>query len=314
MASGLYYLYLSRSARANLPIGIRAGQWGLTEDAVHRRLEWLTIAMTGLEILQGLEVGDHVLAASGGPQPRVKRGGWLDATIAEGWLLRVTEPYHNDSDLIWPASLNHPGERFPHRFGIELVDQFRAIAAAQVGAAGMDALHYSANIGGLPVPGAAAPPLIDEPGPLAQGESDDPAFLALDGDLDGSALVASRREQRKLRSLLFAGAATSRCSFCGRTLPIACLRTAHIKKRSKCNEDERRDTSNIARACTLGCDHLFELGYITIDDSGMIRRNTAQTTTPDLDATIAMLEGRKCSSHSPQSERYFGWHRLAVLA
>jgi hypothetical protein len=57
MASRLCYLYLSRSARANVEQGLDAGRWGLTDEAVQRRLEWLSQPTTGLEILQFLQLG-----------------------------------------------------------------------------------------------------------------------------------------------------------------------------------------------------------------------------------------------------------------
>jgi hypothetical protein len=41
---------------------------------VRKRLDWNGRATTGLELLQGAQVGDHILAGYGGPQPRVRRG------------------------------------------------------------------------------------------------------------------------------------------------------------------------------------------------------------------------------------------------
>ena len=116
---------------------------GLTDEAVHRRLEWLAQPTTGLEILQELEIGDQVLAASGGPQPRVLRGGWANATLAEASLWRVTSGYEYDTTIIWlaPPDPRRSSEHWPHRLGIELDAEFRDVTRAQVGLAGMDALH-----------------------------------------------------------------------------------------------------------------------------------------------------------------------------
>lgn len=139
--------------------------------------------------------------------------------------------------------------------------------------------------------------------------SDDPGFLAIDGDLDATSLITTRREQRKLRQTLLAGLATAECSLCARNLPIDCVRTAHIKKRSKCTETERRSVSNIMRACTLGCDHLFELGYVYVDQTGIIKRRSNGTLTPDLEQAISRIEGSACAAHDVASEPFFEWHR-----
>jgi hypothetical protein len=312
MPSTLYALYLSRAARENLSIGLAEGRWGLTDDAVTRHLGQLTPPRTGLELLHELDVGDHVLAASGGPQPRVKRGGWAAATLQHGSLWRVTEPYFYDTSRPWPAPPDKPDESYPHRFGIEEVEQLQSIGADRLEQVGMDAMHYSANIGGLPVPVIAGAPVlstIGEPGPE---ESEDPGFLVLGGDLDATALTSVRREQRKLRAKILGKAATASCALCGRTVPVDCIRTAHVKRRSLCTEQERRDVANVMVACTLGCDHLFELGYIFVDDGGTVQARDGAHATPELRRAVDLLAGRVCSAHSAASEPYFDAHRKAV--
>jgi hypothetical protein len=309
MSSSTYGLYLSRPARQNVDVGLAAGIWGLTDDAVRRRLEWLSTPMTGLDVLQALEVGDLILAAAGGPQPRVPRGGWIDKTVSEVHVWRVTAPYYQDNSAVWPAPPTHPAERYPHRFGIEEVELTTEVTRVRVGPEGMDAFHYSANIGGLPVPISSGLPLVLEAGELQPGQTDDPAFLAIDGDLDATALIAIRREQRKLRQQLLGAQTVVDCALCGRIFPVDCVRTAHIKKRSRCDEHERRDLGNIMRACALGCDHLFELGYVFVDSSGTITRSSAAALPEDLETAISVIEGRRCTTHDPASAHYFQWHR-----
>jgi hypothetical protein len=314
MADRLYALYLSRAARENLPIGLAAGQWGLTNDAVARKLDLPSTSLTGLEILEQLEIGDQVLAANGGPQPRVKRGGWASATLAEGSLWRVTTPYRLDTSEVWPAPYSRPQERWPHRFGIEQVATFRDLRVDRLGLAGMDAMHYSANVGGLPIPVEGISPVISTIDDLQDGETDDPGFLVLDGGLDAVALTSIRREQRKLRRTRFGDAQAAECVLCRQTLPVDCLRIAHVKKRSLCNEAERLDLNNIMAACSLGCDHLFELGYIQVDHTGIIRETPRPHAILALQRTIAALVGRRCAAHTKASERYFRWHREALSA
>jgi hypothetical protein len=48
--------------------------------------------------------------------------------------------------------------------------------------------------------------------------------------------------------------------------------SAHIKKRSLCTDDERRDLRHVAMlAYSFGCDALYEAGWITVDGTGQIR-------------------------------------------
>jgi hypothetical protein len=314
MPGTLYALYLSRAARENLSIGLTEGRWGLTDDAVSRSLTQLQPPRTGLEVLKELEVGDLVLAASGGPQPRVKRGGWAAETLQEGSLWRVTQGYYYDTSRPWPAPPNRPTESYPHRFGIEEVEVLHDVDRGSIELVGMDAMHYSANIGGLPVPVLHGAPVVSTVGPPEPGETDDPGILVLGGDLDATALTSVRREQRKLRKMLLGAASTAECSLCGRDLPVDCIRTAHIKKRSECSEQERRDPENIMCACTLGCDHLFELGYVYVDGAGVTRAVARANAPAALSAAVAALEGRICTAHTGSSGPYFAWHREQVIS
>ncbi len=314
MSGTLYALYLSRAAHENLEIGLAEGRWGLTDDAVARHLGQLSPPRSGLELLDELQVGDLVLAASGGPQPRVKRGGWVDATLQHGSFWRVTRPYFYDTSKPWPAPSAKPNESYPHRFGIEEVEALTNITTATIAEVGMDAMHYSANIGGLPVPVVQGPPVLTTIAAPAPGESEDPGFLILGGDLDATVLTSVRREQRKLRAKLLGGARTGACALCGRTLPTDCLRTAHIKRRSRSTEKERRDLANVMIACTLGCDHLFELGYLYVDADGTIRDREIAGATAELRNAIAGVAGGSCQAHNPASARYFAAHREGMPA
>jgi hypothetical protein len=87
-----------------------------------------------------------------------------------------------------------------------------------------------------------------------------------------------------------------------------------VKRRSVCTEQERLDLANIMVACTLGCDHLFELGYIYVDTDGAIRLAEKVSQTAALAEAAGELEGRRCSAHQESSAKYFDWHREAVAA
>lgn len=90
-------------------------------------------------------------------------------------------------------------------------------------------------------------------------------------DLDRITEGRQRREQHRLRMTLFAGRTTARCDLCSRDLPVDLLVAAHIEQRSQCSNSERLDLANIVMsACRLGCDELFERGYISVGDDGAI--------------------------------------------
>lgn len=307
--SNLYALYLSVGAKANVEAGLTAGVWGLTDDAVRRRLEVEALGETptGLELIQDLQIGDIILAGSGGPQPRVPRGGWDGESLREVLTWRVTRPYFHETSQVWPTLKRRPEEVFPHRFGIEQVAQDAEVTAAEINRLTMRQFHYSANIGGLPVPVSFDIPLVEAVEALAGDETEDPAILLLDGNLDSVTISAFRREQRKLRSAIFAGGPSGTCDLCGRSYPISCLRAAHVKRRSVCSDPERRDLANVMKACTLGCDHLFELGLIRVGTDGKIIAD-GEGTTGDLREHLQGLSGRICTAYDQASARYFAWH------
>ena len=105
------------------------------------------------------------------------------------------------------------------------------------------------------------------------------AFTSLDTTISAK----GRIEQRYLRQLLFGDAPTASCCICGEELPVALLVAAHIKDRSCCTLAERKDFTNIvAPMCKLGCDDLYERGYIGVDDNGGIIVNSKKSLTPHL--------------------------------
>jgi hypothetical protein len=129
------------------------------------------------------------------------------------------------------------------------------------------------------------------------------------GKTDAMSLRAVRREQKTLRWALGLGIGSSQCAICGRTLPSHLLVAAHIKKRSECTESERIDIPSVAFvACTLGCDTLYEHGYISVDVKGRV---IALRKCPDrhLEDAVSALVGRSVDGWSESSANYFAWHR-----
>lgn len=129
------------------------------------------------------------------------------------------------------------------------------------------------------------------------------------GKTDATGLRGIRREQRTLRWALGLGDGSNVCAICGRELPDRLLVAAHIKKRAACDESERIDIPAVAFvACLLGCDALYENGYVSVDDEGLI---VAVRESPDSDLrdVVNGLVGKKAEGVSEFSSKYFAWHR-----
>jgi hypothetical protein len=106
-----------------------------------------------------------------------------------------------------------------------------------------------------------------------------------------------RAEQGWLRKFLFRGADQGTCTLCGQRFPIELLVAAHIKQRSQCTPREREDyRANIVAMCKLGCDALFERGYISaIKGQWTANEKKTDTTTEALQAYIDAVVGKDCA-------------------
>jgi len=127
---------------------------------------------------------------------------------------------------------------------------------------------------------------------------------------DRQVVAYQRGEQSSLRRALFGRRLVDTCALCGRALPVAMLVAAHIKRRADTSSVERRRTDNVMPACVLGCDDLFELGYITVSRAGIIQAGPRRRPmTSELATVVGGLLGRTCSFWDESRERYFAHHR-----
>ncbi|MCX5232981.1 hypothetical protein [Streptomyces sp. NBC_00233] len=143
-----------------------------------------------------------------------------------------------------------------------------------------------------------------------EAAADEAAVAAYGGELERTAQRAQRGEQAALKRRLLNGR-SGQCALCGRSLPGSFLIAAHIKKRAMCSDDEKRDLANIAMlACTLGCDAVFEHGYVTVAAGGTIQISPLTGEVPEIGAYIHhQLDGRTVTWWTPNREPYFHWHR-----
>ena len=142
-------------------------------------------------------------------------------------------------------------------------------------------------------------------GDIADAEFQD-AIINLDGDLDRRAAGWHRKEQAMGRKRLLKGKPEGTCQLCNRKMKSEFLIAAHIKRRSECEDHEKRDLDGVMMlACKFGCDYLFEVGFIGVDSGQLI-------VSPALQDQVArgyadLLVGLKVSV-SDKQEKYFEWH------
>ncbi|GAA4257516.1 hypothetical protein GCM10022255_074620 [Dactylosporangium darangshiense] len=163
-------------------------------------------------------------------------------------------------------------------------------------------------------PRFAAAAVLREPGSGNLFAVTDDEWAALHEQLDGRALAGTTTAdgagaEQVLRRRLFGTRGEALCALCGDVYPVGLLRAAHIKKRAACTEVERRDLGNVAMAaCVMGCDALYEAGYLTVDASGHIV--TAAGPHPRaVGQRLEQLARRRTAAHNAATEIYFAWHR-----
>ncbi|WP_289282345.1 MULTISPECIES: hypothetical protein [unclassified Methylophaga] len=91
---------------------------------------------------------------------------------------------------------------------------------------------------------------------------------------DSTIEVLVRREQAILREWLFGEKDSEHCAACGELFSISALVTAHKKKRSQCTDSERVDPNIVFPLCHFGCDYLYEIESISVNQNGVIEANS----------------------------------------
>jgi len=154
--------------------------------------------------------------------------------------------------------------------------------------------------------------------PQRSAEKESPAVTdivaALEGlpETDVKREVVTRAEQFALRRHFLGDAEKACCAICGCEYPVDFIWIAHIKRRCDCTDVERRDASNLMRACKFGCDDLFERGYLAVRD-GKILFSDRVKTTEALEKYMRSFAGKICPAYNAQSKSYFDWHHANVF-
>jgi predicted restriction endonuclease len=137
-------------------------------------------------------------------------------------------------------------------------------------------------------------------------------LLTLD-QTDGFRPAMVRYEQALLRSILFFNKQECNCAICGRSYHINFLVTAHIKKRSLCNQEERQNLDVVMPACVFGCDALFERGVLAINENGYVIATNAKPLGEDVDKYIQSCLGKKSGHFNENSKPFFLSHQMQHL-
>lgn len=292
----LICVYVPRPSAENFKIGIEQGIWGWRSSALDRG--------DGRGVAASMSAGDFLLLGHRGPNSRVAAGGWDHAVMQRLIVARVTEGLYSAVEPVWPDDV------YPERIRLDILDDRENVPGDLLGPSLMEALRLSANRQGAPVRGGISPQLLEfVSNHEAADEEELPDSLPDSGSTDVLTAQLVRREQQKLRKRLFGARQSATCAFCGRVLPTGMLRVAHIKRRAEATHSERHDLANVMSVCVLGCDGLFESGYLYVDSAGAIRMSIKAHHTEDLKIAAASYDGTACGAHTVHSSHYFAHHR-----
>ena len=116
---------------------------------------------------------------------------------------------------------------------------------------------------------------------------------------------SARREQALLRAILLEDRQEIDCALCEKMLPTQLIVAAHIKPRSHCSLIERTDINVAMPICKIGCDDLFEKGFVVVGASGLAQIQDSMTTSKDLASFLQQYENKRCKYFNPHTEKYF---------
>ena len=125
---------------------------------------------------------------------------------------------------------------------------------------------------------------------------------------DMDATVMARKEQYLLRKLLNGNKKVNTCGICLQEYPVQFIAAAHIKKRATCDFNERINVNIVMPMCKMGCDQLYEIGYISVAEGKVIDLHKGPTSA----AVAAYLEdivGNECHYYTEKTISFFEAHR-----
>ncbi|MFD9704181.1 hypothetical protein [Lentzea sp. NPDC059081] len=298
------YVYVGEQSAENFGIGKDRGVWGWETSVLDKK--------DGHDVAGSLQPGDRLVLGHRAPGgPRVTEERWSQVRIEQVLVMEITRPLYASADEVWPD------KEYRHRVDVRLLETQHQVGVDFLGHRGMDALRQSGCRQGTPVV-FDDPDAADEPEPEdfstveVEGLGEEELF---EGELDGVSVTTVRKEQRWLKSKAFGNAELVECELCGEMQPQRLIWAAHIKRRADCSEEERRRwRNNIIAACKLGCDDLFEHGYVYVGEDLRIQ---AGPPARGLESVLAFIEqrlaGRTVSDRGGARAPMFAAHRHRFL-
>ena len=58
-------------------------------------------------------------------------------------------------------------------------------------------------------------------------------------------------------------------------------------------------------ACKIGCDDLFEKGYLIVGEKGLIQKHPINSYSKELDIFMNQYDGKKCTFYNKLTKKYF---------
>ncbi|MFD3683879.1 hypothetical protein ACFWTE_03505 [Nocardiopsis sp. NPDC058631] len=297
------FVYVGADGKHNLDIGIDLSVWGWKASTAE--------TPQNQAVLGSLKEGDRLVLGHLG-LGRISPEEAQTRTVSELVVARLTGSPYQDTSPVWPD------DDYPYRVPLEVLEIREDVTRDEIGAESIEALRQSASTQGSPrLPegqGSELEAFLEQEIEKYKEELSDPedpadsTNLELPPVLDLPAFVLARAEQKKLRKAKLKGRPQVHCDLCQLLLPARLVHTAHVKKRSKSSYQERGDLDNLMLACVLGCDSLFEHGYVYVAADGSIHPSARVRAAPGLGAAVERV-GRTCSSHNDASADYFAWHR-----
>jgi hypothetical protein len=300
--SRYFFVYVGERAAGNLKIGLDHLVWGWKNP-------WYGgLASESADMLKAPGSDAYlVLAQVAKPNPapegwpRTQAGdldSWQRAGFQSLTIGRIARPLYESDEQVWPDAI------YPYRVDLDNLVVKGDVAGTDLDEDAVRMIRESAMRRGNAIAGPA--PLTPSAEVAVENSHEitpDRLLAGLDG-LNGQALTLVRREQSKLRKDKLKGATIALCTLCGRALPVGLLRLAHIKRRAVCTPQECRNPHNTMLACTLGCDELFERGYIGVAAGRVIASSESSGWTESVHAVIKPMLDADVTAYLAGQEKF----------
>jgi hypothetical protein len=77
----------------------------------------------------------------------------------------------------------------------------------------------------------------------------------------------------------------------------------------ECTEKQRRDAENVVfPLCMLGCDALYEQGFVSVNCEGKVVATARPSLPVKLKRRLEQIDGRRCDAWTKTNKDYFAWH------